>query len=108
MVRDITDYLIENQPDGRPSRTTLVLNVTEDRPILVAEADRTSALPPFAIEAVMDDRRFCVRIRQAGRDLIIKFSRSTSNGKVKATMWATRATRIWLEKEEDRARMKKC
>ena len=85
-----------------------MLHVAEDRPILVAEADLTPALPPFAIEAVLDDRRVCVRIRQDGRDLIIKFSRSTSNGKVKATMWATRATRIWMEQDEDRARMKKC
>lgn len=102
MFRDIADFLLEQQEDGRPARTTLVLN--SDRPVLVADEDRASTLPPWSVEPVLDDRYFCVRIRQGGRDLIVKFSRSKSKGKAKYTLWGTRPTRIWLEKEEDRAR----
>ena len=102
MLRGLAEYLCERQHDGQPLRTTLVLNVNGEHPILIGDADRASSSPPWAVETVMDDRYFCVRIRQAGRDLIIKFTRSKAKGKVKATMWATRATRIWLEKEEDR------
>lgn len=101
MVRDIAEYLDERQ-NGQPLRTTLVLNF--NGAILVADQDRTSRVAPLSVEPVMDGRYFCVRIRQAGRDLIVKFVPSKSKyGRVKATIWATRKTRIWLEKAADRA-----
>lgn len=100
MVRDIAEYLDERQ-NGQPLRTTLVLNFNGT--ILVADQDRTSRVAPLSVEPVMDGRYFCVRIRQADRDIIIKFAPSKSkHGRVKATMWATPQTRIWLEKAADR------
>lgn len=101
MFRDIADYFAENQ-EGSERLTTLVLNHEAQNPVMVAEEDRTSTLPPWRIEPVMDDRYFCVRIRQGERELILKFTRSKALGKVKTTLWSRRSTRIWLEKKEDR------
>ena len=104
MFRDIADYFADS-PNGSERLTTLVLNHEAQKPVMIAEEDRASTLPPWRIEPVMDDRYFCVRIRQGEREVILKFARSKSLGKVKTTIWSRRATRIWLEKEEDRARM---